>query len=119
MDRQYQNFQSRVSRISRDRTARSHDSFQIKPDGLVVPRRRARWRPRVPVRTLVLVVICLMALRGFFVWHMGAEDHDARIAELARGAMLEAPAVWLASSGPVTLWVAAQYDLMSEMLRSR
>lgn len=105
MDANYNRFQERLRRL--DHSASTDDrGVVVRPDGLVVPRRR-RFRLSFPWRSLALAVICCFLFKGFMVWHQGEAGYTARLAELSEETPGHQAAAWILSLDPVSSWIGA------------
>ena len=105
MDANYNRFQERLRRLDQS-VARDESGVIVRPDGLVMPRRR-RIRLSFPWRSLALAVTCCFLFKGFMIWHQGAADYAARLAELSVQTPGHQAAAWLLSMDPVSSWIGA------------
>jgi len=105
MDPNISRFNQRVNRIERGAAARLPRNMYVRPDGLV-GYRRPIWRPGIPWRGLLLVAVCVLALKGFMIWHQGEGAYAARLAELETGTRGAQIAVQVLSMDPVSIWLA-------------
>jgi hypothetical protein len=105
VDANYNRFQERLRRL--DHTSASDDSgVVVRPDGLIVPRRR-RIRLSFPWRSLALAVTCCFLFKGFMIWHQGAAEYSARLAELSDQTAGHQAAAWLLAMDPISAWIGA------------
>jgi hypothetical protein len=103
MDANYNRFQERLRKL--DHASAADDrGVVVRPDGLVVPRRR-RVRLSFPWRSLVLAVICCFLLKGFMIWHQGEARYSARLADLSGQTAGHQAAAWVLSMDPVSSWI--------------
>ena len=105
MDPNMSRFYQRVNRIERGAAARLPRNMYIRPDGLV-SYRRPIWRPGIPWRSLMLVAACILALKGFMIWHQGPDAYAARLAGLEAGTRGGQIAAQVLSMDPVSTWLA-------------
>ena len=105
MDANYNRFQERLRRLDHSAAAQDH-AVVVRPDGLVVPRRR-RIRLSFPWRSLALALVCCFLFKGFMIWHQGTAGYQARLEELSDQTMGYQTAAWLLSMDPVSAWIGA------------
>jgi len=111
MDPNMSRFNQRVNRIERGAVARLPRNMYLRPDGLVAYR-RAIWRPGIPWRSLMLVAICVLALKGFMIWHQGTGAYAARLATLEAGTRGARIAAQVFSMDPVSMWLSEAMALV-------
>lgn len=111
-------FDDRLRKLERKhRKFRSRGfSRRVGPDGLVVQTPR-RYRPRFPLRGLVLIAILGFAFKVWLFTALGAEDYGARIEALAAGNIAELAAAWLMQPEEVTAMVSGWVVQGLETLR--
>ena len=105
MDPNMLRFHRRVNKIERGAAARLPRNMYVRPDGLV-SYRRPIWRPGIPWRSLMLVAACVLALKGFMIWHQGPDAYAARLAGLEAGTRGGQIAAQVLSMDPVSTWLA-------------
>jgi len=105
MDPNMLRFHRRVNNIERGAAARLPRNMYVRPDGLV-GYRRPIWRPGIPWRSLMLAGICVLALKGFMIWHQGPDAYAARLAGLENGTRGAQIAAQVLSMDPVSTWLA-------------
>lgn len=105
MDANYNRFQERLRRLDNG-SATDGRGVVVRPDGLVVPRRR-RVRLSFPWRSLALAVICCLLLKGFMIWHQGEAGYAARLADLSARTAGHRAAAWILSMDPVSSLIGA------------
>lgn len=101
MDPNMSRFNQRVNRIERSAAARLPRNMHVRADGLV-EYRRPIWRPGIPWRSLMLAGICILALKGFMIWHQGEAAYAARLSTLEAGTRGARIAAWVLSMDPVS-----------------
>lgn len=111
MDPNLSRFNQRVNRIERRAAAQIPRNMYIRPDGLV-GYRRPIWRPGIPWHSLMLAVICALALKGFMIWHQGTEAYADRLAGLQSGTRGAQIAAQVLSMDPVSTWLADSLTLV-------
>ena len=105
MDANYNRFQERLRRIDHSAADMDH-SVVMRPDGLVVPRRR-RLRLSVPWRSVTLAIICCFLLKGFMIWHQGEADYATRLADLDDRTAGYRAAAWVLGLDPISSWIGS------------
>lgn len=110
MDANYNRFQDRLRRIEQPRAQGGRDVV-VRPDGLVVPRRR-RVHLSMPWRSVTLAVICCLLLKGVMIWHQGAPGYGARLEELRSNGAGHRVAAWVLAMDPVSVAIGAALTRM-------
>ncbi len=77
----------------------------VQPDGLIVVRPRL-YKPRFPLKGLIIVLTLGFALKGFLLAYLGADEYQARLAGLEAGSVVEQAGAWVMQPDPVTAVVA-------------
>lgn len=98
MDANYNRFQERLRRIEGAAGA----DVTVRPDGLIVRRRRVRSRLRFPWHSMALAVTCCFLLKGAMIWHQGEAAYAARLSEMQGGDRGQQAAAWLLAVDPVS-----------------
>jgi hypothetical protein len=111
MDSNMSRFNQRVNRIERGAVAHIPQNMYMRPDGLVAYRRPI-WRPGIPWRSLMLTAICVMALKGFMIWHQGTGAYADRLAGLQSGTRGAQIAAQVLSMDLVSIWLAESLTLI-------
>ena len=104
MDANSKRFHDRLRRIEGAHGAGAQTV--IRPDGLVVLRRRTRLRLGGPWRSLGLVVICLVLFKAFMIWNQGEVGYAARLADLESRSSGHRAVAWVLALDPVSLFLA-------------
>lgn len=102
MDANHNRFQERLRRIE----GGAVQSRTVRPDGLIVPRRRRSLVVRVPWRSVMLALVCCFLLKGGLIWHQGAVEYADRLAELEGQGGGHAVAAWILSIDPLSAAIA-------------
>ena len=110
MSQQIRLFERRVSRIERAYANRIPNTYSIRADGLVVPKRRSRLRFRFPLRALISGFLCAIFLKGFLIYQLGEASYTARIDTMLAGTTYEQMAAQILMPESVSLWVADQFQ---------
>jgi hypothetical protein len=111
MDSNMSRFNQRVNRIERGAAAHIPQNMYLRPDGLVAYRRPI-WRPGIPWRSMILAAICILALKGFMIWHQGTDAYAERLAGLQSGTRGAQIAAQVLSMDPVSTWLAESLTLV-------
>ncbi len=116
MNREYQEFQRRVNRINRDHSDRAPGQYVLQDDGLMVPRRRRRFRFTFPWKGLLFAFVLSILLKALMVWYLGGDVYSDRIIALLQGAQWERVAGQILMPDQLTVWLVSQYDVIAEMI---
>lgn len=65
-------------------------------------------------RGVAFILLAFFGLKAFVYTELGQATYDRRMEQLAQGVVIEQFASKLMHADPVTLWVAAQFEKMSE-----
>lgn len=99
-------FDKRLKRI-----VRKHDRIQkgyvktVTSDGLIVARPRV-YRPRFPLKGLVILIVAGFLFKGFLFASLGAGAYDERVISLSQGSVMEQAGAWVMQADPATLFIA-------------
>ena len=105
---QYDEFDRRMRRITRRHTQLSRGYVtSVNDDGLVVAKPKRKMR-RGTLRGVAIVVLVLMAFKGFLHNQLGADAYMARVEALAAGSMFEQAGAVMMSADPITVWLSGQ-----------
>ena len=105
---QFDEFDRRMRRISRRHTKLSHGYVtQVTNDGLVVAKPQRRTA-RGTLRGIAIVILVMMAFKGFLHAQLGAEGYQARVDGLAAGSIYEQAGAWLMVADPLTEWLSGK-----------
>ncbi len=107
MDSNYQRFQERLGRMNASADVVPGSSY-VQADGLVVQKPRRKFRIGIPWRSLMLIAICGVMLKGFLIWHMGDAAYAERLRVLQEGDTGAQIASRLLSMDPVSAGLAGQ-----------
>lgn len=109
MNQDYPNFQTRVSRINRDRQNRVHGEFVLHSNGILVPKSR-RLRFGFPLKGLVIAFVISVAVKAYLVWFLGTEAYQAEVLQLLQGSRLEVAAGRILLPDQLTMAVVGGYE---------
>ncbi len=100
-------FDKRLKRIVRRHDKMSNGVVRtVNSDGLIVARPRL-YRPRFPLKGLLIVLAIGFLLKGFLFAYLGEAAYADRVAGLQAGSTIEQAGAWVMQSDPVTEVVAA------------
>ena len=116
MDHDRQNFEHRVSRINRSYAVRVPGKFVLLPDGLIVPRKRSRFRFAFPWKGLLMAFVLSLLLKAFLVWYLGAVAYSDLIIPMFDGSAMDRVAGQILMPDRLTIWLVAQYEVISGMI---
>ncbi|WP_435702594.1 hypothetical protein [Yoonia sp.] len=77
----------------------------VQSDGLIVARPRL-YKPRFPLKGLIVVLALGFLLKGFLLAYLGADNYAERVATLQSGSAIEQTGAWVMQADPVTVLVA-------------
>ncbi len=101
-------FDQRVSRLAKKHQKMSRGyRTQMRPDGLVVMKPQ-RVRSAIPMRFLVLCVLCFFAFKAFLMASLGTTSYEARVSRLNDGTPVEKAGAWVMQTEPVSGFLATQ-----------
>lgn len=99
-------FDKRLKRIVRRHEKMSNGVVRtVQSDGLIVSRPRL-YKPRFPLKGLIVVLTLGFALKGFLLAYLGPDIYAERLAALQAGSMAEQAGAWVMQPDPVTALVA-------------
>lgn len=106
-------FQQRVAQAetykAKAKKKRARIAYDQRPDGLLVPIVVHDPR-RIPWKTLMLGIVCLVVLKGFIYAHFGADMVIARVADLENGNISQKVYAYALQPDRVSGWIATQID---------
>jgi hypothetical protein len=98
-----------MRRITRRHTQLSRGYVtSVNDDGLVVAKPRRKMR-RGTLRGVAIVVLVLMAFKGFLHNQLGENAYMARVDGLSQGSMFEQAGAVLMAADPITVWLSGQF----------
>jgi hypothetical protein len=77
----------------------------VTADGLIVARPRV-YRPRFPLRGILLLVIIGFLFKGLFLASVGEVAYGERVSALSQGSMMDKAGAWVMQIDPATLLIA-------------
>ena len=100
-------FDKRLKEINRRHDKMSNGVVRsVNSDGLIVARPRA-YRPRFPLKGLLVVLAIGFLFKGFLFAYLGEEGYGERVAVLQSGTAIEQAGAWVMQIDPVTRFLAA------------
>ena len=106
-------FDKRLKEINRRHEKMANGVVRsVNADGLIVARPRA-YRPRFPLKGLIVVLAIGFLFKGFLFAFLGAEGYSERVATLQSGTAMEQAGAWVMQPDPATLAIA---NLMQTVL---
>lgn len=104
----FQSFDQRLRKIDkRHRKLARGYVMSVNHDGLVIAEPR-QHRRSFPWRGLLLLLIGLMAFKGFLHSQIGAEAYQLRVDTLTSGNLVEKVGGYAMTADPATLWISTQ-----------
>lgn len=103
---QFEEFDRRMSRISRRHSKLSHGYVtKVMDDGMVVakPRRRGGM---TTVRALAILLLVMVLFKGMLHAVLGDVEYQTRIAALASGSSIEKAGAIVMTADPGTIWIS-------------
>lgn len=98
-------FDQRIKQIERKRDRLAKGSVKgMTSSGLIIERPR-RYRPKFPLRAILILLIATFAIKGYFYASIGTNGYAARVAELAQGSTLDRAGAWVLQADPITIFV--------------
>jgi hypothetical protein len=99
-------FHDRLRKIVRNHQLMANGvTHRVTKDGLIVARPRL-YKPKFPLRGLVLLVVSAFLFKGYILATLGAVDYDTRVASLSDGTVIEQAGAWVMQSDRLTIAVA-------------
>ena len=99
-------FDKRLKQINRRHEKMENGVVRsVNSDGLIVARPRA-YRPRFPLKGLLVVLAIGFLFKGFLFACLGEEGYAERIAGLQSGSAMEQAGAWVMQPDPATLAIA-------------
>lgn len=103
---QYDEFDRRMRRITRRHSQLSHGYVtSVNSDGLVIAKPR-RKSARGTLRGVALIVLVLMAFKGYLHAQLGPTAYDARVEALTQGSAFEQAGGFVMVADPITKWLS-------------
>ncbi len=98
-------FDKRLKRIVRRHEKMSNGVVKsVNSDGLIVARPRV-FRPRFPLKGLIVVLVLGFIFKGFLLAYLGDEGYAERVARLQGGTLMEQAGAWVMQPDPATAFV--------------
>lgn len=105
-------FDKRLKRIVRRHERMSNGVVRtVNSDGLIVARPRM-YRPRFPLKGIVLLVVVGFLFKGFLFSSLGPQAYAERIALLKSGTMIEQVGAWAMHPDVATVFISEQLNLI-------
>ncbi len=107
---QFEEFDRRMRRISRRHSKLSQGYVtSVNSDGLVVakPKRRSN---RSTLRGVAMVIIVLVAFKGFLHSQIGSAAYAERVDALSQGSAIEKGGAFVMVADPLTLWLSQKFS---------
>lgn len=105
---QFDEFERRMSRISRRHSKLSHGYVTaVTDDGLVVARPKRRGNGFM-LRGLVLIAIVMVLFKGFLHAQLGPLAYQERVDQLAAGTVIEQAGSYAMVADPLTVWISSK-----------
>ncbi len=99
-------FDKRLKQIERRHEKMSRGVVRsMNSDGLIVARPRA-YRPRFPLKGLIVVLLIGFLFKGFVFAYLGEEAYAERVTSLQSGTAMEKAGAWVMQPDPATLLIA-------------
>jgi len=99
-------FDKRLKEINRRHSRMANGVVRkVNSEGLIVARPRA-FRPRFPLKGLIVVLLVGFLLKGFLFAYLGEAAYGDRVAALQAGTTLEQAGAWIMQADPATVVVA-------------
>lgn len=99
-------FDKRLKRIVRRHEKMSNGVVRtVNSDGLIIAKPRL-FRPRFPLKTLLVVLFLGFLFKGFLLAYMGEAQYTDRVTGLEAGGAVEKVGAWVMQPDPVTLLAA-------------
>lgn len=83
----------------------------INHDGLIIAKAKRR-APRFPIKGLFLVLVAMIAYKGFLHAHLGERVYEQRLTLLTEGNGFERFGGWVMQLDPATLWVSGKMKIL-------
>lgn len=106
MDRNLQNFESRIGAIERRHSRQQGRRSYVERNGLILPDLSRERRRGLPWRGALTAVLCVTLFKSFMIWHEGEAGYRERLAELREGDGGARAAAWILTDDPASLWLA-------------
>ena len=99
-------FDKRLKRIVRRHEKMANGVVKtVNADGLIVARPRV-YRPRFPLRGLIVLLALGFLFKGFLLAYLGDEAYGERVASLKEGTIMEQAGAWIMQTDPATVLIA-------------
>lgn len=109
----FDSFDERLSKIDKRHRALARGYvMSVNHDGLVVAEPK-RERRAFPWRGLMLILVGMMAFKGFLHSYIGPEAYQLRVDGLSNGNVVEQIGAFAMAADPVTIWVSDQFAKLS------
>lgn len=106
------NFDHRLGQITkRHERAANGTAYRVSKSGLIVATPR-RFRPRFPFKGVALLIVSLVAFKGFLLAYLGPEIYAERVAILQNGSLVEQAGAWVLRVEPATTAVAQAFTFI-------
>ena len=106
---QFDSFDDRLRKIDkRHRKLARGYVMSVNHDGLVIAEPKVHRRT-FPWRGILLILVGLMAFKGFLHSQIGPELYQARVVSLANGNVIEQVGAYAMTADPVTLWISEKF----------
>lgn len=106
---QLHEFDERLNKIdTRHRKLARGYVMSVNHDGLIIAEPKPQRRG-FPWRGTLLILVGLIAFKGFLHFQIGAAAYDERVARLAEGTAVEQVGAYAMTADPVTLWISEQF----------
>lgn len=105
---QFNEFDRRMSRISRRHSKLSHGYVtKVMDDGMVVakPRRRSKMGA---ARAVAILLLVLVVFKGVLHAQLGGAEYQQRIEALASGSAVEKAGAIVMAADPGTVWISGK-----------
>lgn len=110
---QFDSFDQRLSKIEkRHRKLARGYVMSVNHDGLVIAEPRVQRRA-FPWRGVLLMLVGLMAFKGFLHSQIGTEAYAAQVESLSQGTVVEQVGAFAMTADPVTLWISGQFTKLT------
>ena len=104
----FENFDSRIARIDRDRSRIKRGySLSVDRDGLIVARPRSR-RTGFPLKLILLFAAGFVGFKILLVAFLGLDIYENRVGSLQDGTVVEQAGAWFMQADPWTVSLAAK-----------
>ncbi len=105
---QFQSFDQRLRSIDkRHRKLARGYVMSVNHDGLVIAEPK-QHRRRFPWRGTLLILVGLLAFKGFLHSQIGSDSYQLRVDKLSNGNAVEQIGAYAMTADPVTLWISGQ-----------